>query len=88
MATAVTEGDRHVLRYQNASWSALAGAGVEHGLGRPFAESFPAWANVESALLDRVYRTGQGERLTDQPVAQLQDNPRFTTTAWPWGGSG
>lgn len=85
LATAVTEGERHVLRYLNAAWLEFAGAEDDPGLGRPFGERFPELAVVEPTLLGRVYRTGRAARLAKPRYLRREGEVRFTMAAWPWG---
>lgn len=87
LATAVTEGERHVLRYLNAAWLEFAGADDDPGLGRPFGERFPELAVVEPTLLNRVYRTGTAARLAKPRYLRHQGEVRFTMAAWPWGAT-
>lgn len=85
LPTAVTEGERHVLRYLNAAWLEFAGAEGDPGLGRPFGERFPELAVVERTLLQRAYRTGRAARLAKPRHLRRQGELRFTMAAWPWG---
>lgn len=86
VATAVTEGEQHLLRYMNPAFLELAG-GTDHlGLGRPLCEQFPNLAaGATRTLLARVHRSGQATSHSD---AQPYSHPRRGTLflalmAWP-----
>ena len=91
VATAVTEGDRHLLRYVNSAFLDLADRPNDSGLGQPLAEQFPALAAREVlVLLERVQHTGRAASM-----AQLQflEHGRrgalsITLTAWPYRRAG
>src|SRR5262245_29600131 len=85
LATAVAEGERHIVRCLNAAWLELAGRGGEPAPDQPFAECFPELASIEPTLLDRVYRTGEAVQLSDPHYPHPQRELPFTMMAWPWG---
>jgi signal transduction histidine kinase len=61
------EGTTYIVRHVNAAFLRLVGANQSELIGRPFAEAVPEGeANGCIALLDRVYRTGTPECLTEQ----------------------
>jgi PAS domain S-box-containing protein len=65
------EGPGHVVSYLNLAFARLVGRAANEVIGRPFAEALPeAEANGCLALLDRVYRTGAHETLTEQEYRQ------------------
>lgn len=86
VATAVTEGEQHLLRYVNPAFLELAGGTDQLGLGRPPYEQFRKLAaDATRTLLDRVHRSGQA---TSHPDAQPYSHPRRGTLslvlrAWP-----
>ena len=81
---AITEGEKHVVRYVNAAWVELTEPD-KAGLGRPLSESLPEIAALDLTLLDRVYRTGQTERIVDARYPHGQTERCLTLTVWPWG---
>src|SRR5579862_6349538 len=61
------EGVMHIVRYVNPAFCSLSGRESADLIGRPFAEAVPEGeANGCAAFLDRVYRTGTTETLSDQ----------------------
>ncbi|HEX7049496.1 MAG TPA: ATP-binding protein [Longimicrobiales bacterium] len=79
LALALTEGETHRLRCANNAFCRLTGTAAEPLLGRDFAEAFPdSKTDGSLALLDRVWRTGEAERMTE--VAH--DRPDGTTVFW------
>lgn len=61
------EGTTHVVIYLNDAFARLVGRDGEDLIGRPFAEAVPeGTANGCLALLDRVFRTGDPEKLEEQ----------------------
>ena len=86
LAVAITEGEEHVVRYVNAAWLELIKPD-KAGLGRPLIESLPEIAAFDLALLDRVYRTHQTERIVDARYPHGPTERWLTVMAWPWGGA-
>jgi signal transduction histidine kinase len=75
-----------VVRYVNAAWLEMTKPHKD-GLGRPLSASLPEIAALDLTLLDRVYRTGQAERIVDAHYPHGQTERCLTVTAWPWGGA-
>ena len=68
------EGTTSIVRHVNAAFLRLAGANRSELIGRPFAQAVPEGvANRCMALLDRVYRTGTPECLTEQEHGEAPD---------------
>jgi signal transduction histidine kinase len=86
LAVAITEGEKHVVRYVNAAWLELIKPN-KAGLGRPLIESLPEIAALDLTLLDRVYRTHQTEQIVDARYPHGQTERCLTLTAWPWSGA-
>lgn len=65
VAIALTEGPEHVLRYVNPVFCRVSGKPRDALLGHPVVEAFPeSQSDGVAAMLDRVYRTGEGELAT------------------------
>jgi diguanylate cyclase (GGDEF)-like protein len=79
-----TEGPKHVVVYANPAFCRLSKRTQEELVGRPYAETMQeAERSRCSALLDRVYHTGQTEALADQEHAALIPPPVYWSyTAW------
>lgn len=61
------EGESYIVRFVNSAFCRVAGKERAELLGHPFAEIMPhARENGSLALLERVYRTGVTEKLTEQ----------------------
>ena len=72
------EGLTHLVRYVNPAFCLLAGADGEALLGRPFAEMMRCRReNGGMALLDRVYRTGRAENITEQERSEAASAPVY-----------
>jgi PAS domain S-box-containing protein len=72
------EGPGHVVSYLNPAFARLVGKAADELIGPPFAEAVPEGeGNGCLALLDRVYRTGAHEILTEQEHRQTP--PAFWT---------
>lgn len=66
-AMVAVEGTTCIVRYANAAFQALTGMDRSHLIGLPFAEAVPeGLANGCASLLDRVFRTGTPETLSEQ----------------------
>lgn len=61
-AIAVTEGSAHIARYVNPAFCRVSGKPPDALLGRLVVEAVPEFrSDGLAAVLDRVYRTGEGE---------------------------
>src|SRR5690349_21538473 len=61
------EGTTHVVIYLNDAFARLVGRYGRDLIGHPFAEAVPeGQGNGCLALLDRVFRTGEPEKLEEQ----------------------
>ena len=90
VATVVTEGEQHTLRYVNPAFLELTGQADETCLECSLGERFPELSGLESrALLARVRRTTQAESSVDAVLyAHSRRGPLLLTlTAWPCGTS-
>jgi signal transduction histidine kinase len=86
--TVVTTGERHVARYANPAFRALAGPGGELVLDRPIADA-PIWRSDGRlvATLDRVYRTGDTVRDEEfDDVSASRTDRRWSISAWAVSG--
>ncbi len=76
------EGATHVVRYLNPAFARLAGKSPGELIGLPFTEAISEGAgNGCAALLDRVFRTGTPENLTEQEHLQSQPAPVYWSYA-------
>jgi signal transduction histidine kinase len=76
------EGITHVVSYLNPAFSQLVQKGRKELIGRPFSEAVPEGeSNGCLALLDRVFRTGIPEKLSEQEHRQSQPRPVFWSYA-------
>jgi signal transduction histidine kinase len=82
IATVVTQGEAHLIRYVNPAFLELAGV-ADPGLGFPITEQFPALA--ASALLEDVYRTGKPANLGRAYQHPERGNLLLTVNVWPCG---
>jgi len=81
---AVTQGEAHVFRYVNPAFCGLTGKQNDALLGQPFGEALPqSRENGSLALLDRVYRTGEVERIAGQEHL----HPERGTVYWTYSVS-
>jgi PAS domain S-box-containing protein len=70
------EGTTHVVIYLNDAFARLVGRDGEDLIGRPFAEAVPEGErNGCLALLDRVFRTGDPEKLEEQEHLGMTPRP-------------
>jgi PAS domain S-box-containing protein len=85
LPTVVTEGERHIVRYANAAFCSLIGKASADLMGRPFADIIPQTEhNASVSLLDRVYRTGEPEIVTDQGSPLSSGTAIYWShAAWP-----
>ncbi len=79
-----TEGPTHIVCYANPAFCRLAGKEREELIGRPISEAVPEGdENGCRALLDRVYRLGEAETLSDQQHAPFYSpGVYWSYTAW------
>src|SRR5271166_3372254 len=84
------EGTTHVVSYLNPAFARLVGRERKDLIGRPIAEAVPEGnGNGCLALLDRVFRTGIPENLTEQEHRQTQPRPVYWSyTLWSLLGEG
>lgn len=93
VAIAVSGGASHILHYVNPAFCRLFGKSHPEFLGRPFPDVVPEGASVTAGLLlDRVFRSGEAESLTDDTLVPQQPDgevPSWSYTVWPlldrWG---
>jgi signal transduction histidine kinase len=77
------EGPTHVVRYLNAAFAGFVAKERTELVGRPFAEAVPEGeANGCLALLDRVYRTGKPENLSEQEHRSLTPPAYWSYVVW------
>jgi PAS domain S-box-containing protein len=77
------EGTTHVVRYLNAAFARLVGKEGTELVGRPFAEAVPEGeTNGCLALLERVYRTGTAENLSEQEHRSLTPPAYWSYVVW------
>lgn len=76
-------GPTHLIGYLNPAFARLLGGEPQVLIGRPFAEAVPEGAgNGCLALLDRVFRTGTPENLSEQEHHQPRPQPVY----WSYAG--
>ncbi|HYH69450.1 MAG TPA: ATP-binding protein [Urbifossiella sp.] len=76
-------GPSHIIGYLNPAFTRLLGGEGQTLVGRPFAEAVPEGdANGCRALLDRVFRTGTSETLSEQEHRQPRPQPVY----WSYAG--
>jgi len=76
------EGVTHIVIYVNPAFARLVGKAVDDLVGRPFSEAVPEGVdNGCLSLLDRVYRTGVPENLSEQEHHQLQSQSVYWSYA-------
>lgn len=81
-------GPTHVVHYLNPAFARLAGTAADDLVGRPFADALPEAAGGGClVLLDRVFRTGVPESLTEQDHRRTPP-AAWSYAAWPVAGSG
>ena len=88
VATAVTEGERHTIRYVNPAFLELTAQTDEACVGFSLEERFPELAALEpTALIDRVRRSPRAESSGDPVLYShpLRGSLLLTLTAWPCG---
>jgi PAS domain S-box-containing protein len=72
------EGTTHVVIYLNDAFARLVGRDGEDLIGRPFAKAVPEGEqNGCLALLDRVFRTGDPEKLEEQEHRGVTPRPVY-----------
>ena len=72
------EGTAHVVIYVNSAFALLVGRERADLVGRPFAEAVPEGeGNGCLALLDRVFRTGEPEKLEEQEHLGVTPRPVY-----------
>ena len=76
------EGATHVVSYLNPAFARLVQREGKDLIGRPFAAAVPEGdGNGCLALLDRVFRTGNPENLSEQEHRQTQPRPVYWSYA-------